>query len=70
MIENIDIEETLNDLIKLIEKDKKVFYQTYKSLPFGIYKEIERLSVSKSALFKSLCEKAKKVAETFHKSIK
>jgi hypothetical protein len=33
--------------------------------PLAIYIEIERLSVSKSALYKSLCAKARIVAESF-----
>lgn len=64
------IEETLDELLLLIEENKTIFYKSYKSLPFEIYSEIERLSVSKSSLYKDLCTKAKDVAETFHKSIK
>jgi hypothetical protein len=53
-----------------MEIDKSTFYKSYKALPLAIYIEIERLSVSKSALYKSLCAKARIVAESFHRSIK
>lgn len=64
------IEETLDELIKLYEEDQEAFNKSYKSLPLAIYAEIERLSVSKSTLFKSLCIKAHKVTSLFHGSIK
>lgn len=70
MIDNNLIEQTLDELIILKDKDKTLFYKSYKSLPFELYEEIERLSVSKSALYKVLCSKARIVAESFHRSIK
>lgn len=70
MIDNNLVEETLDELILVMEKDKQTFYKSYKALPFDLYSEIERLSVSKSALYKMLCSKARVVAESFHKSIK
>jgi hypothetical protein len=71
MIDNSEIiKETLDNLIDLKEKDPTLFFQAYKSLPFNIYSEIERLSVSKSSLYKDLCKKARDVANSFHKSIK
>lgn len=70
MTENSLVEETLDKLIQVMEEDESVFFKSYKALPFALYAEIERLSVSKSALFKELCEKAKLVAENFHRSIK
>jgi hypothetical protein len=70
MTNNLLIEETLDELIKGMEIDKSTFYKSYKALPLAIYIEIERLSVSKSALYKSLCAKARIVAESFHRSIK
>lgn len=70
MITNNLVEETLDELILSLEKDSPTFFKSYRSLPFALYVEIERLSVSKSALFKSLCEKARLVAESFHRSIK
>jgi hypothetical protein len=69
MTNNLLIEET-DELIKGMEIDKSTFYKSYKALPLAIYIEIERLSVSKSALYKSLCAKARIVAESFHRSIK
>jgi hypothetical protein len=62
MTNNLLIEETLDELIKGMEIDKSTFYKSYKALPLAIYIEIERLSVSKSALYKSLCAKARIVA--------
>jgi predicted transcriptional regulator len=50
--DNLLIEETLDELIKGMEIDKSTFYKSYKALPLAIYIEIERLSVSKSALYK------------------
>lgn len=70
MINNNLVEETLDELIINLEQDAPTFFKSYKSLPFALYVEIERLSVSKSALFKDLCEKARLVADSFHKSIK
>jgi hypothetical protein len=49
MTNNLLIEE-LDELIKGMEIDKSTFYKSYKALPLAIYIEIERLSVSKSAL--------------------
>lgn len=69
MIDSNLAEETLNELLILYEKDKKIFYKSYTSLPIELYKEIERLSVSKSTLYGELCKKAKTVADNFHKSI-
>jgi predicted ATP-binding protein involved in virulence len=69
MTNNLLIEETLDEF-KGMEIDKSTFYKSYKALPLAIYIEIERLSVSKSALYKSLCAKARIVAESFHRSIK
>lgn len=65
-----EIKESLNSLIKLQETDKVLFSKTYRSLPFELYKEIERLSVSKSIVFSELCDKSKFVSDSFHKSIK
>jgi hypothetical protein len=70
MTNNLLIEETLDELIQGMELDKFTFYKSYKALPLAIYIEIERLSVSKSALYKTLCAKARIVAESFHRSIK
>lgn len=71
MIENSNIiKETLDTLLVLKDQDHTLFFQAYKSLPLDIYKEIERLSVSKSTLYKELCTKARTVANTFHKSVK
>ena len=64
------IDITLDDLITHIEKDKKKFFKIYKSLPIEIYKEIEKLSSSKSYLKKERCDKARFVADSFHKQIK
>jgi hypothetical protein len=68
MTNNLLIEDP-STKIKGMEIDKSTFYKSYKALPL-VYIEIERLSVSKSALYKSLCAKARIVAESFHRSIK
>jgi len=67
---NEEIEGTLDNLIELHNTDYKLYCKTYKTLPFSLYCEIERLSVSKSTLYKELCEKASFVAENFHRKIK
>lgn len=64
------IEQTLDDLLELHKKDEVAFCKSYKSLPLTIYSEIERLSVSKSTIFKGLCKKAQEVTSIFHGSIK
>jgi hypothetical protein len=69
-INDTTIEETLDELLIMMEDNIDIFYKSYKSIPFELYSEIERLSVSKSSLQEELCNKARKVAETFHKSIK
>lgn len=69
MIDSYLVEETLNELLALYKKDPKIFYKSYVSLPIDLYKEIERLSVSKSTLYGDICKKAKTVADHFHKSI-
>lgn len=69
MIDSNIIEETLNELLLLYKEDKKLFCKTYRSIPLEIYSEIERLSVSKSTLFKGVCVKAKNVADNFHNNI-
>lgn len=72
MIEkNIElVRETLEYLISLLESDDPLFFKEYKSLPIDLYREIERLSLSKSMIYRDLCEMSKKVADAFHKSIK
>lgn len=69
MIDNGIIEETLDELIALFNADKKLFYKSYRTLPIELYREIERLSVSKSTLYSKLCKKAKLVTDNFHKNI-
>ena len=69
MIDSNLVKETLNELLALHEKDERIFYKSYISLPIELYKEIERLSVSKSTLYGELCKKAKTVADNFHRSI-
>lgn len=64
------IEKTLDDLIDILNKDKKLFKKTYPLIPFEIYKQIERLAISKSVVNKELCAKAKLVSTTFHKHFK
>lgn len=63
------LEDTLNDLLLLYRRSPSIFHKSYKSLPLDIYISIEKLSMSKSILYKDLCNKAKLVAEYFHKSI-
>lgn len=64
------IRKTLEYLLKLLDSGDELFYKEYKSLPIDLYREIERLSLSKSMIYKELCSKSKKVADAFHKSIK
>ena len=64
------VKETLDSLIELQKTDPNLFYNTYRSLPFELYKEIERLSVSKSIINRELCDKSKFISNSFHKSIK
>lgn len=71
MIEDIKlIEKTLDNLVSLLDNNDPLFYKEYKSLPFNLYKEIEKLSVSKSVIYKEICRKSKLVADSFHKNIK
>lgn len=62
--------EVLDSLIEMLEEDKTRFYQTYSALPFNIFLEIEKLSMSKTSFNKSLCLKARRVANTFHNNFK
>ena len=39
--EDAIVEETLDDLLKLMENNHQLFFQAYRSLPLDIYKEIE-----------------------------
>jgi hypothetical protein len=71
LIEDIKlIERTLDYLIELLNAENPLFYKEYKTLPFNLYKEIERLSVSKSVIYNDVCSKSKLVADSFHKNIK
>lgn len=69
MIDERTIEETLDGLIAQYESVPDLFYKSYIALPVDIYKEIERLSMSKSTLHIRICKKARKVADTYHRSI-
>ena len=64
------IEETLQSLLQILDYDKGLFYNMYRSLPYELYKEIEKLSVSKSETYKDLCIMAKKVTTEFHNNPK
>lgn len=70
MIEDEIIDEMLANLIELKKDDFKVFFKSYKNMPFEIYLEIERLATSKSITNKERCINAKEVSNAFHKSIK
>jgi len=67
--ENI-IDETLDSLLKMHSISPSLFFKTYKSLPINLFCEIERLSMSRSTLYKDRCTKASTVADYFHKSVK
>ena len=69
MINETLVKETLDNLLLIYEKDVKLFSKSYKSLPFSLYEEIERLSISKSTLYIDLCKKARSVANKFHKNV-
>ena len=62
--------EIINSLIELQKTDERKFFQTYRSLPFNIYKEIENLSLSKSLSNKELSKKAKFITKKFHENFK
>jgi len=68
--QNTLIDDTLDNLIEHLKEDEKRFFKIYKSLPIEIFKEIERLSSSKSYLKKDRCDKARFVADSFHKQVK
>lgn len=70
MIEAEVVEDTMDMLIKMMETNIIEFHKAYKSTPFEIYSEIERLSVSKSSVHEGICVKARLVADTFHKNIR
>ena len=69
MLSDDNLVSILDDLIGLIETDIVLFYKTYRSLPYPIYSEIERLSLScqKVQKQKKTIVKSKIVANTFHK---
>jgi len=64
------INSTLDDLLEKYENDRPMFIKTYPSLPIEIYKRIEKLSNQRLIANLDLCDKAKKVSDLFHKSIK
>ena len=64
------IEDTINDLLTILEEDYKKFHVIYKSLPFEIYKKIERLAITKSIKNPDLHDNAKRLSNTFHKKFK
>ena len=63
------LEKTLDILLELYDSDPSKFKNHYRSLPLEVYIKIERLSISKSILYKDICNKAKLVALYFHKNI-
>ena len=64
------VQDTLSELVPLIERDEDLFFKTYKSLPFNVYKEIETLSISKSSTHRALCEQSRIVTKAFHNNKK
>ena len=60
------IKNTVKELLLLIDKNEDLFYKSYRSLPYPLYKEIESLSISKSLIYKDLCDKAKIITDKFH----
>ena len=62
--------EIMDSLLKLMEEDEKKFFDTYRSLPFNIYKEIEKLSLSKASTNTELTIKAKIITKKFHAQFK
>jgi len=64
------IRDTLQVLTELIDSDKDLFYKMYRNIPYEIYQEIEKLSVSKSEVYRDLCINAKKITTEFHNSPK
>ena len=68
---NIDlVKNTIEDLLSIKEENYIKFYNIYKSLPFDIYKKIEKLAVTKSIKNKELHDKAKELSKAFHKKFK
>lgn len=61
------IEDILTNLLSVYRKDPKEFYNLYRTLPLDIYTKIEHLSMSKSTLYRDLCNKAKSVTKYFHR---
>ena len=68
--DNEILNNTINDLILLLGEDYNKFHNIYKSLPFNIYKKIEKMSVTKSTKNFDLHNKAKKISIAFHKKFK
>jgi hypothetical protein len=68
MTNNLLIEETRR-IDQGMEIDKSTFYKSYKALPLAIHRNREAISF-KICIVKSLCAKARIVAESFHRSIK
>ena len=73
--ENIQkLELILDDLILQLEVDKKKFTTLFKNLPLNIYLKIDTLrnvtTDKKSAEFKLMAAKAKKVSRAFHNQFK
>jgi hypothetical protein len=68
------LENIVDDLLDISERDKKEFFTTYKNLPLYIYNKIDDLrNVSfdkKGEDFKRVAIKAKKVNTLFHKKFK
>ena len=62
--------EIIDSLLKLMKEDEKKFFSTYPALPFNIYNEIEKLSLSKASTNMELTAKAKIITKKFHEQFK
>ena len=62
--------KTLQELLHLLKTDKVLFFSIYRALPFELFKEIEKLSISKSLIYKDFCRDARKITTAFHSNAK
>lgn len=68
--DNEIIKNTIDNLILMMEEDYTKFHNIYRSLPFDIYKKIEKMAVTKSTRNEELHTMAKKISIAFHKKFK
>jgi hypothetical protein len=62
--------DIIADLVFLSKHDYSTFLKTYPNIPFNYYYTIEELATMKSTINKEICDKARLISSTYHKSIK